>query len=98
MDNPYMIPPMEDIIREKLTIALNPQTLEIVDNSLAHAGHAGIPPNGGQGTHFHVKIVSEVFRSLSRLEQHRIVHEILKAELAQIHALSLNLQSPQDIQ
>jgi len=92
-----IIPPMEDIIREKLTKALGPQILEIVDRSLEHAGHAGMPSNGSRGTHFHARIVSEVFAPLSRLERHRIVHEILKAEIGQIHALSLNLQSPQDI-
>lgn len=92
-----MIPLMENMIREKLITALNPQTLEIADKSLDHAGHAGMPPNGGRGTHFHVKIVSKDFEPLSRIERHRLVHEILKAEIDQIHALSLNLQSPHDL-
>lgn len=92
-----MIPPMQDIIQEKLIKALNPQVLEIVDKSLDHAGHAGVSSKGGSGTHFHVKIVSREFEPLLRIERHRLVHEILKAEIGQIHALSLNLQSPRDI-
>ncbi|MCE3231446.1 MAG: bolA-like family protein [Alphaproteobacteria bacterium] len=86
---------MQNIIREKLTKALDPQVLEIVDESLKHAGHAGARPGGN--THFHIKAVSKVFEPLSRLERHRKVHELLKGELnTQIHALSLDLRSPQE--
>lgn len=87
---------MENIIREKLTIALNPQMLEIVDESHKHAGHAGARP--GESTHFHIKIISKAFEPLSRLERYRVVHDILKTELdTQIHALSLNLRSPKEV-
>ena len=86
---------MENIIREKLTKALTPQALEITDESLQHAGHAGARP--GESTHFHIKLTAQAFESLSRLERHRVVYEILKAELnGQIHALSLDLQSPKE--
>lgn len=87
---------MENILRNKLTEALKPIVLEIVDESHKHAGHAGARPGGK--THFHLKIVSEAFTSQSRIQRHRLVHEILKAELEDsIHALSLNLRSPEDI-
>jgi BolA protein len=83
---------MENIIRQKLTAALNPLVLEIIDDSAKHAGHVGARP--GESTHFQVKIVSEAFAPLSRLERHRFVHEILKDELvSQLHALSLTLLS-----
>lgn len=91
---------MENIIRTKLTAALNPLLLEIVDESHKHAGHAGARAMGPQvgNTHFNIKIVSRVFAPMSRLERHRFVHEILKTELdGQIHALSLTLRSPKEI-
>jgi len=91
---------MENILRTKLTTALSPLILEIEDESHKHASHAGAKPwvEHGQSTHFHIKIVSALFTPLTRLERYRMVHDILKEELAgPIHALSLNLQTPEDI-
>ena len=45
-----------DRIADKLTAALSPATLEIVDESAQHAGHAGARPGGE--THFRVRIVA----------------------------------------
>jgi len=88
---------MENIIQEKLRITLTPLSLEIVDESHKHAGHAGARPGGN--THFHIRIVSEAFTPLSRVERHRLVHDVLKEELeTTIHALSLNLKSPKEDQ
>lgn len=84
---------MENRIRIKLTEALNPLVLEIVDESHKHAGH--FDTKGG--THFKVKIVSRAFEALPRVERHRLVHNILKEELSgPIHALSLQLFSPNE--
>ncbi len=87
---------MKYIIRTKLTTALNPIVLEIVDESHKHAGHAGAREGGN--SHFKLKIVSRTFTTLSRLERHRFVHEILQDELNnQIHALSLILLAPEEL-
>ena len=86
---------MKEIIRSKLTIALTPTNLDIVDESHKHAGHSGARPGGK--THFHLNIVSPAFTSLSRIERHRLVHDLLKNELKDtIHALSLTLRSPEE--
>ena len=75
-------------IREKLSAALNPRELVIIDESARHAGHAGARPGGE--THFDVRIVSDSFEGLSRVERQRRVYAALADELkAQIHALSL---------
>jgi BolA protein len=88
---------MENILRNKLTAALNPFAMEIVDESHKHAGHAGAKPGGN--THFHISMISDAFTPLSRVERHRLVHDILKEELeSTIHALSLNLRSPKEDQ
>ncbi len=80
-------------IRDKLTSALNPTTLEIVDESHRHAGHAGARPGGE--THFRVEVVAAVFQGKSRLERQRLVYAALKEEMSQqIHALSLVTRAP----
>jgi BolA protein len=83
----------QDVITEKLTLAFAPQTLDVVDESHLHAGHAGHRP-GGQ-THFRVHIVSEAFRGKSRIERHRMVNETLSGELTGgVHALAIHAAAP----
>ena len=82
-----------DLITEKLTKAFAPQSLDVVDESHQHAGHAGHRP-GGQ-THFRVYIVSDAFRGKTRLERHRMVNETLSGELAGgVHALAIHASAP----
>ena len=57
-----------DIITEKLSTAFTPKSVEVVDESHQHAGHAG-HREGGE-THFRVYIVAEAFRGKSRHDQH----------------------------
>jgi BolA family transcriptional regulator, general stress-responsive regulator len=84
-----------ETMRRKLTEALAPARLAIVDESHRHAGHAGARPEGE--THFRVEIVSAAFDGLSRIERQRLVHQLLSAELAgRVHALSLTTQTPEE--
>lgn len=80
-------------IRTKLTEALQPSRLEIVDESAGHAGHAGARPEGE--SHFSVEIVSEKFTGLSRVARQRLVYDILAEDLkTDIHALALKTIAP----
>lgn len=80
-------------MREKLTAALNPERLEIADESHRHAGHAGSRPGGE--THFRVEVVAAAFEGKTRLERQRLVYAALKDEMSQqIHALSLVTRAP----
>jgi BolA protein len=80
-------------ITQKLTAALQPARLEVVDDSHHHAGHAGARPGGE--THFTVRIVADAFAGRSRVERQRLVYGVLADELAgPIHALSLTTQTP----
>jgi BolA protein len=84
---------VKDQIAEKLNAALAPQSLDVEDESQNHAGHAGHRP-GGQ-THFRVYIVSEAFRGKSRVERHRMINQLLSAELAGgVHALAIHASAP----
>ena len=80
-------------IRDKLTEALAPTRMELVDDSASHAGHAG---HDGRGeSHFNLLVVSEAFEGLSRVERQRRVYGILAEELAdRVHALSLRTLTP----
>lgn len=81
--------PVVDEIRAKLA-QFQPVTLEVIDESARHAGHAGARPEGE--THFRVRIVAPVFAAMLRIERHRAIHAALGAELvSRIHALALEV-------
>jgi BolA family transcriptional regulator, general stress-responsive regulator len=82
-----------DLITQKLTEAFSPQSLNVVDESHQHEGHAGHRP-GGQ-THFRIYIVSEQFKGKTRLERHRLINGALSEELAgSVHALAIHAAAP----
>jgi len=84
-----------DTIERKLTEALAPQRLNIVDDSEKHKGHAGYR-EGGE-THFRVEIVSDAFAGQNRVARQRRVYEILAEELAAgVHALQLKTLTPEE--
>lgn len=74
-----------------LRTALAATRLEVLDESAAHAGHAGA--NGlGYGTHFRVRIASPAFAGKSRVAQHRLVYDALqKFTAAGLHALAIEI-------
>ncbi len=80
-------------IEATLRQALAPTRLEVLDESAAHAGHAGA--NGtGFGTHFRVRISSAAFAGKSRVAQHRLVYDALqKFTAAGLHALAIEIQA-----
>lgn len=82
-------------IRERLLDALDPELLEIADESQLHAGHAGA--RDGRG-HFRVMIVSPAFAGQTRIQRHQLIYAAL-GELMQtdIHALSIQAFAPGEI-
>jgi BolA family transcriptional regulator, general stress-responsive regulator len=85
-----------DIIRQKLTLAFAPDELIVEDESARHAGHSGARPGGE--THFQVRIVSQAFEGISRVERQRKVYAVLAEELKdRVHALALTAAAPGDL-
>ena len=81
-----------EAIRAALQAALAPVSLEVVDESHKHAGHAGA--RDGRG-HFAVSIVSEAFAGLAPLARHRKVYAALGDLMTtDIHALSIHARTP----
>lgn len=80
-------------LREKLEAAFAPVALSIEDESSLHAGHSGAR-EGGE-SHFRVRIVSEAFAGLSRVERQRRVYAAVAGEIAAgLHALALTTLTP----
>ncbi len=79
-----------DEIRLRLQV-FEPSSLELIDDSAQHAGHAG---NGGGG-HFRLKISSSHFFEKSQIIRHRLIYQTL-ADLipSKIHALSIQANTP----
>ena len=92
--------PIAAIIREKLTQALNPERLEVVDDSGRHAGHhheGGIDGRPGGESHLNLLIVSAAFEGQGRVARQRTVNAVLAEELAgPVHALSIRALTPQE--
>jgi BolA protein len=85
--------PVRDVITEKLSAAFAPQSLQVVDESHQHVGHAGHRPGGE--THFRIYIVADAFKGKTRLERHRMINETLAHELAGgVHALAIHAAAP----
>ena len=84
---------MKDTISNKLQEAFTPESLQVVDESHLHEGHAGHRPGGE--THLRVHIVSAAFKGKSRVDRHRMINSALAAELsAGVHALAIQAQAP----
>ena len=82
-------------IRSALQAALQPQQIDIEDDSHLHAGHAGAATGRG---HFTVQIVAEAFAGQSLIARHRQVYAAL-GDLMQtdIHALSIRALTPAEL-
>jgi BolA protein len=86
---------VRDAIISRLTEALSPERLEVVDDSDHHKGHSG-SREGGE-SHFTVTVVSKVFQGLNRVQRQRLVNGALKVELAgPVHALSIRALAPDE--
>ena len=78
-------------LQSKLTSDLQPFHLQVLDESAAHAGHAG-SDGSGQGTHFRVRIGAKAFDGLSRVAKHRLVYDSLQQFTGQgMHALAIEI-------
>ncbi|MBE7941176.1 MULTISPECIES: BolA family protein [Ramlibacter] len=76
-------------LQARLEATLAPTLLEVIDESAAHAGHAGADGTGS-GTHFRVRISSPRFEGLPRVARHRLVYDALRDFVtAGLHALAI---------
>ena len=81
-------------IRARLAL-LQPEHVELVDESEAHRGHAGYREGGN--THWRLTIVAPAFAGKPTVARHRMVYQAL-GDLMQhpIHALAINARAPDE--
>ena len=80
---------MQTSIETKLKTALDPEVLEITNESNMHSGPA-------TESHFKVVAVSEAFEGKILIARHRMINQTLTEELKSIHALSLHTMTPNE--
>lgn len=73
---------------------LNPQRLEVINDSDKHKGHAG--DDGSGESHFRVVVVSSAFQGLGRIDRQRLVFQALGKLMGQLHALSIHAVAPNE--
>lgn len=84
---------IERDIHDKLTKALKPERLDVINESELHAGHRDAPGTGQ--SHFRIVVVSEMLRGKSRIDRHRLINETLAAEFKRgVHALAIKAYAP----
>lgn len=72
--------------------ALAPASVDIVDDSAKHAGHAGAKSGGG---HYTLTIVAASFAGQNTVARHRAVYAALSPLMAhEIHALAIVARAP----
>jgi BolA family transcriptional regulator, general stress-responsive regulator len=78
-----------ELMSARLAELLAPSRLEVLDESAAHAGHAG-SDGTGSGTHFRVRIASPLFTDRSRVARHRLVYDALQIFIDRgVHAIAI---------
>ncbi|WP_322889600.1 MULTISPECIES: BolA family protein [unclassified Yoonia] len=72
-------------------MTLAPQTLDVINESHKHAGHAG--DDGTGESHWRVVIKAASLDDMSRIARHRAIHAAIGPDLmGRIHALAINLR------
>jgi BolA protein len=81
-------------IEQRLAV-LEPDSIELDDDSARHAGHAGAKGGGG---HFELVIVSSQFEGKSLQARHRLIYAALGDMMQrEIHAISIKAYTAHEI-
>ena len=89
----------EERMYDLLIKAIAPIALVIKDDSAKHAGHAAMKGVGQKGeSHYHVEIVADRFKGLSRVARHQLVYDALKPEFDDgMHALAIKAMTVDEL-
>lgn len=83
---------LETLIRQRLA-TLEPERLELRDDTARHAGHKG----SSGGGHFFLNIVSKHFVGLSAVARHRAIYQAMGDLMdGRVHALSITASAPNE--
>ncbi|MBO9669382.1 MAG: BolA family transcriptional regulator [Sphingobium sp.] len=80
-------------IEQRLTLALRPESLAVINDSAKHRGHMG--DDGSGESHFTVEIVAQAFAGQNRVARQRLVNHALADLLVEkVHALAIKATAP----
>ncbi len=80
-------------IAARLEVALNPESLAVINDSAKHRGHMG--DDGSGESHFTVEVVAQAFAGQTRVARQRLVNGALADLLAEkVHALAIRARAP----
>lgn len=83
-----------ELIKKKLTETIKPEVIELIDDSAAHAGHAGAKNGAG---HYYLTIVADAFNDMSMVQRHQLIYQTLGDMMKnEIHALGINALTPSE--
>ena len=90
--------PMYNAIMSTLITVLKPVSIQLIDNSSQHAGHAGSKGWEESGeSHFALEVVAEAFEGLSLVKRHQLIYMLLGETMQKIHALEIKAKSPSEV-
>ena len=82
-----------ELLRQRLAV-LQPVSIDIIDDSHRHAGHAGARDGG----HYQLQIVAQAFAGKSTIARHRLIYDAAGDLMrGRIHALSIRAEVPGDV-
>ncbi len=83
-----------ETMRDKLS-SLDPVSVDIIDESHKHAGHAGARDGGG---HYLLKIITPKFAGMTTMARHRMIYSALGEMMKRdIHALNIQAKTPDEV-
>jgi BolA protein len=92
MDTQETGPVATEMLR-RLNSALSPTSIQLIDDSEQHRGHAGYNPAGE--SHFTLRIESPAFQGKNRVDRQRLVYAALGDLMHErVHALSIRASAP----
>ena len=85
--------PVQQAITARLSAALDPTHLDVINESAQHRGHSG--DDGSGESHFRVVVESAAFAGLNRVARQRLVNQALADLLRDhVHALAMRTLAP----
>jgi BolA protein len=83
-------------ITDRITKAISPNSLEIINESHLHAGHQESFDGTGE-THLRIKVVADKFEGMSRVDRHRVINALVAEEIALgLHAIAIEARAPSE--
>ena len=83
-----------ETMQDKL-LSLDPVSIDIIDESHKHAGHAGARDGGG---HYLLKIITPKFAGMTTMARHRMIYSALGEMMKRdIHALNIQAKTPDEV-